>query len=242
MGGRVVKAGDGFFVRAGRPYSYTAGPDGVEVLELHAAATSFDMRIFDLTVEKWAPIVQAAEEHQHEWRATWAARGQQAGRRPRRCTRPRFGARGRRRRGRRRARRAASRRTRTAPPRCHEPSRRSTSAQRRASRRPGRGGKAVPMLPITAIPSDEAELVAGLGDGRCRPGRLSGAAPTIRSVPNVTVGEMPSESTTDPATRTARSDPRVPIVINEPATSRVSDVDHQGSFALGGLGGRAEIP
>ena len=37
------------------------------------------------------------------------------------------------------------------------------------------------------------------------PACSGGAAPTIRSVPNVTAGTMPSENTTDPATRTARS-------------------------------------
>ena len=33
MGNLVVKEGEGFFVPSGAPYAYTAGPDGVEVLE-----------------------------------------------------------------------------------------------------------------------------------------------------------------------------------------------------------------
>jgi hypothetical protein len=72
IGGRVIGAGDGFFVRAGQPYTYTAGPDGIEILEFRGA-TSFDMRIFDRTVEKWEPIVQAAEDNHQDWLATWAA-------------------------------------------------------------------------------------------------------------------------------------------------------------------------
>src|SRR4051812_8496012 len=37
MGRRVIKAGDGFFVRADQPYAYTAGRDGVEILEFRGA-------------------------------------------------------------------------------------------------------------------------------------------------------------------------------------------------------------
>ncbi len=71
MGSRVIGAGDGFFVAAGQPYTYTAGPDGVEILEFRGA-TSFDMKIYDRTVEKWEPIVKAAEDNHADWLATWA--------------------------------------------------------------------------------------------------------------------------------------------------------------------------
>ena len=68
MGSRRVGAGDGFFVKADQPYAYQAGPDGVEVLEFRAA-TSFDMRIFDQTVERWQPIVAAAQANHERWLA-----------------------------------------------------------------------------------------------------------------------------------------------------------------------------
>jgi quercetin dioxygenase-like cupin family protein len=69
MGSRVIKAGDGFFVRADQPYAYTAGPDGIEILEFRGV-TGFDMKIFDQTVERWAPIVAAAAANHDRWVAT----------------------------------------------------------------------------------------------------------------------------------------------------------------------------
>ena len=66
MGQRVIKAGDGFYVKAGQPYAYHAGPDGVEVLEFRAA-TSFDITIFDQTVARWKPMVEAARAHHDRW-------------------------------------------------------------------------------------------------------------------------------------------------------------------------------
>jgi quercetin dioxygenase-like cupin family protein len=66
MGSRVIKAGDGFFVKADQPYAYQAGPDGVQVLEFRAA-TSFDMQILDQTVERWKPIVDAALANHDRW-------------------------------------------------------------------------------------------------------------------------------------------------------------------------------
>ena len=68
MGNRVLRAGDGFFVRADQPYAYEAGPDGVEVLEFRTK-TSIDMKIFDRTVERWKPIIEAAEANHDTWLA-----------------------------------------------------------------------------------------------------------------------------------------------------------------------------
>jgi quercetin dioxygenase-like cupin family protein len=66
MGNRVIKAGDGFFVRADQPYAYTAGPDGIEILEFRGV-TGFDMKIFDQTVERWKPIIGAANANHDRW-------------------------------------------------------------------------------------------------------------------------------------------------------------------------------
>ncbi len=66
MGNRTIKTGDGFVVRAGQPYAYTAGPDGIQILEFRAA-TGFDMQIFDQTVERWQPILAAAAANHDRW-------------------------------------------------------------------------------------------------------------------------------------------------------------------------------
>jgi quercetin dioxygenase-like cupin family protein len=66
MGTRVLRAGDGFFVAAEAPYTYTAGPDGVEVLEFRAA-TTFDIKVRDQTIEAWRPIMAAAAANHEKW-------------------------------------------------------------------------------------------------------------------------------------------------------------------------------
>jgi quercetin dioxygenase-like cupin family protein len=66
MGNRVVKAGDGFFVKADQPYAYSAGADGIQILEFRAA-TGFDMKILDQTVERWKPIVDIARANHERW-------------------------------------------------------------------------------------------------------------------------------------------------------------------------------
>lgn len=68
MGSRVISAGDGFFVKADQPYVYEAGPEGVEVLEFRAA-TTFDMKVLDQTVERWQPILDAALANHDRWLA-----------------------------------------------------------------------------------------------------------------------------------------------------------------------------
>ena len=67
MGNRVVPAGSGFFVPAGAPYAYTAGPEGIEILEFRNAG-SFDMRITE-SLDRWDRIVEEVEEHQADWRS-----------------------------------------------------------------------------------------------------------------------------------------------------------------------------
>lgn len=66
MGNRVIRAGDGFLVRADAPYSYSAGAEGVEVLEFRTS-TSFDINVLDQTVERWKPIVAAALANRDRW-------------------------------------------------------------------------------------------------------------------------------------------------------------------------------
>jgi quercetin dioxygenase-like cupin family protein len=66
MGSRVLRTGEGFFIRAGAQYAYEAGPEGVEVLEFRAA-TTFDITIMDQTVERWKPILAAALANHDRW-------------------------------------------------------------------------------------------------------------------------------------------------------------------------------
>jgi quercetin dioxygenase-like cupin family protein len=72
MGSQTLEAGDGFFVPAGAPYAYEAGPDGVAVLEFRTR-TSFDMTIPGGQVERLARMGTVADEHAEEWTAWRAA-------------------------------------------------------------------------------------------------------------------------------------------------------------------------
>ena len=65
LGRQVVKEGEGFFVADGASYAYTAGPDGVEVLEFRAVS-EFDMQITE-SLPRWAKMVEIAREHRDTW-------------------------------------------------------------------------------------------------------------------------------------------------------------------------------
>jgi quercetin dioxygenase-like cupin family protein len=65
LGNRVVAAGGGFFVPADAPYAYSAGPDGIEILEFRHAAT-FDMKITE-TAARFERILENIREHGPTW-------------------------------------------------------------------------------------------------------------------------------------------------------------------------------
>jgi hypothetical protein len=67
LGNAVVAAGDGFFVPADAPYAYTAGPDGIEILEFRGVS-SFDMRITE-SLGRWDQIVETSRANQERWAA-----------------------------------------------------------------------------------------------------------------------------------------------------------------------------
>ncbi|HUC04234.1 MAG TPA: hypothetical protein VL961_02475 [Acidimicrobiales bacterium] len=71
LGNRVLGAGDGFFVPAGAPYAYRAGPHGVEVLEFRASGT-FGIRVNE-SLERWTQLASNARTHREEWEAASAA-------------------------------------------------------------------------------------------------------------------------------------------------------------------------
>jgi hypothetical protein len=71
LGNQVLVAGDGFFVPAGAPYAYAAGPDGVEVLEFRATST-FGINVVE-SLTRWDQLADLAREHRAEWEAHTAA-------------------------------------------------------------------------------------------------------------------------------------------------------------------------
>lgn len=66
MGATVLEAGDGFFVGADVPYSYTAGPEGVEILEFRNT-DRFNIRVKDKTAEGWEKSIEAMREASRNW-------------------------------------------------------------------------------------------------------------------------------------------------------------------------------
>lgn len=66
MGGVVLRAGDGVHVPRDYVYTFTAGPDGMEMLEFRNAA-SFDMRLRENDDAHWGRIMESAEKHKPRW-------------------------------------------------------------------------------------------------------------------------------------------------------------------------------
>jgi hypothetical protein len=72
MGSRVLKAGDGFFVPNGAPYKYTAGPNGVEVLEFRAGGGTDDapaMKLHEKSLDGIRRITETARSQHPSWQA-----------------------------------------------------------------------------------------------------------------------------------------------------------------------------
>jgi hypothetical protein len=68
MGNTVISAGDGFFLPASAPYAYSAGPEGVEVLEFleFRRVCSFDMRITE-SLARWDQILDVSRANKERW-------------------------------------------------------------------------------------------------------------------------------------------------------------------------------
>jgi quercetin dioxygenase-like cupin family protein len=66
MGNQVLTAGDGFFVPADAPYQYTAGPDGVEVLEFRNSR-SFDIKVTEDDPARWDSMIATVNEQRSTW-------------------------------------------------------------------------------------------------------------------------------------------------------------------------------
>ena len=59
MGRRVLGAGDGFFLPADQPYAYTAGPEGVKLLEFRHS-TSFDIKVYEKDMARYFQRAEAS--------------------------------------------------------------------------------------------------------------------------------------------------------------------------------------
>lgn len=66
MGSHVVRAGDGFLLPADTPYSYEAGPDGVEVLEFRNA-THFNIVLREATEDRWDQLADNYRDRAEAW-------------------------------------------------------------------------------------------------------------------------------------------------------------------------------
>jgi quercetin dioxygenase-like cupin family protein len=73
LGNQTLRAGEGFFVPGNHPYTYEAGPAGLEVLEFRHS-TTFNMRVLDRDEKRWTDIFAAASAHQELWKQLRADR------------------------------------------------------------------------------------------------------------------------------------------------------------------------
>jgi quercetin dioxygenase-like cupin family protein len=69
MGAQTLRTGDGFFIPAGAPYGYTAGPDGVELLEIRHRVQQFDIQLLESNAGKWAAMADTIASHREAWEA-----------------------------------------------------------------------------------------------------------------------------------------------------------------------------
>jgi len=67
MGRQTLRAGDGFFVPKDAPYQYSAGPAGVEVLEIRHGVEHFDIEILDVRPENMKAMTELAQARRDEW-------------------------------------------------------------------------------------------------------------------------------------------------------------------------------
>ena len=69
LGSQTLRPGDGFFIPAGAPYGYDAGPEGVELLEIRHSVWQFDIHMLESNAAKWAAMADTIESHREAWEA-----------------------------------------------------------------------------------------------------------------------------------------------------------------------------
>ena len=78
MGSETLRAGDGLYVPANTFYSFTAGPEGVEILEFRAA-DAFDTVVRSGTEAAWARAASVVQERLPLWKSEAAPSQRHAG-------------------------------------------------------------------------------------------------------------------------------------------------------------------
>jgi mannose-6-phosphate isomerase-like protein (cupin superfamily) len=63
----IVRAGDGFFVPAGHMYGYTAGPEGVEILEFRSVS-KFNIEYKSQPPSVWAGLAAIMAANRNQWK------------------------------------------------------------------------------------------------------------------------------------------------------------------------------
>lgn len=66
LGNRTLRAGEGFFVPSGAPYSYVAGPEGAEVLEFRGKSDPITSHLKE-TPAGWRRILAGVRENRERW-------------------------------------------------------------------------------------------------------------------------------------------------------------------------------
>jgi quercetin dioxygenase-like cupin family protein len=67
MGSQTLRPGDSFFVPAGAPYQYGAGPDGVEVLEVRHGVATFDIKLSEASPATWHAMAEVVKANRGQW-------------------------------------------------------------------------------------------------------------------------------------------------------------------------------
>ena len=68
MGDEVLRPGDCWSVKEGNPYHYSAGPDGVEVLELFAGQEHVKIIMTDAAADRLDAAQEAVRQNEDVWR------------------------------------------------------------------------------------------------------------------------------------------------------------------------------
>ncbi len=63
----IVGVGDGFFVPAGQMYGYTAGPEGVEILEFRSVS-KFNIKYKSQPPAAWAALAAIIAANRNQWK------------------------------------------------------------------------------------------------------------------------------------------------------------------------------
>jgi mannose-6-phosphate isomerase-like protein (cupin superfamily) len=64
----TVRAGDGFFVPSGHMYGYTAGPEGVEILEFRSVS-KFNIRYKEAPPATWDALAAVVAANKEQWKS-----------------------------------------------------------------------------------------------------------------------------------------------------------------------------